>query len=169
MRIIRKGLFNIIRYLNITALLFMFLILLLQVFTRKVLNSPLPWPEELALLSMIWITFLGSYQVTVEKKHLKMDFLQSKIPTRYQPIMMIISQICVAVFLIFVNMKAYPFIKQAGSTSMPVSGIPMWVPYGLIWISAILMLMETIIQIIQESIKFSKGNIEGEEDKCSQS
>lgn len=43
-----------------TLLAVMTALILLQVFFRYVLNSPLVWAEELARLNMIWMAFLGA-------------------------------------------------------------------------------------------------------------
>ena len=42
----------------------------LQVVLRYVFNRPLPWPEELCVISLVWITFLGGSLVTRRNKHL---------------------------------------------------------------------------------------------------
>jgi TRAP-type C4-dicarboxylate transport system permease small subunit len=48
------------------------------------------------------------------------------------------------------NYYALPFIRTAGDTQLPITNIPMTVPYGIIWIALTLMLIEVVIQIITE-------------------
>ncbi|MCE7792908.1 TRAP transporter small permease [Salipaludibacillus sp. CUR1] len=150
MKMIHRSLFLIIKYSNNAVLFSMFTILLIQVIFRRVLSNPLPWPEEMAILSMIWITFLGAYQCTAENSHLKMSFLEDKIPSMWKPLLLIFSKSIVIWFLFMTNIWAYPFIQSAGKTTMPITGLPMWVPYGMIWLAFILMFVEVILQLITE-------------------
>ncbi|MEI3606469.1 TRAP transporter small permease [Pseudogracilibacillus sp. SE30717A] len=147
MRWINK-IYFVIKYVNITVLFTMFFVLMLQVITRKFLDNPLSWPEEISLITMIWISFFGAYQCTVENVHLKMDILSNKLSEKGKQILKVVSNFFVLGFLIMVVYWAYPFILQSGSLAMPVSGLPMWVPYGIIWISCMLMTIEIIRQII---------------------
>ncbi|WP_205165562.1 TRAP transporter small permease [Alteribacter salitolerans] len=158
MKNVRKYFFSVIKYLNISILLLMFGLLILQVVTRRLLNTPLPWPEEFALLCMIWITFFGAYQLTVENRHLKMDFLETKIPDQYRVYFQVFSKILIAGFLVMISIKGFSFIGQVGGTSMPVSGLPMWLPYCFIWISCILMLIEVVYQIVKQLIEVVSGD-----------
>ncbi len=132
-------------------MLAMFLILLLQVFSRKLLESSLAWPEEIALITMIWITFAGAYQITLEDKHLKMDFLEERIPYSIKPYIKIFSKLIVVAFLVIATFWGIQFVENTGSIKMPVSKLPMAVPYLIILISLALMLIEYLIQIFIES------------------
>lgn len=151
MILIRNYIHKSIRFINSMILLVMFLILLLQVFTRKLLESSLSWPEEVALITMIWLTFVGAYQVTIENKHLKMDFLEEKIPYSLKPYLRILSKAIVVVFLGVATFWGINFTQSAGSIKMPVSKLPMALPYCIILISLFLMLIEYLLQIVIES------------------
>ncbi|WP_181347832.1 TRAP transporter small permease [Thalassobacillus sp. CUG 92003] len=168
MKKIRLFTFYSIKYLNITMMFTMFIILLLQVITRKFLDTPLSWPEELSLVTMIWITFFGAYQCTVEESHLKMDFLQSKVPERLKPFILVTSKSVVLVFLGATCFWGFSFIQNVGSLTMPVTGLPMWVPYLIIWISCMLMFIEFTFQILGH-ISSGYSHREEDEEKCSQS
>src|SRR4030042_919798 len=63
--------------------LFLFVLLLIlavtQVLFRYVLMIPLPWTEELARFTLVWVTFLGAASVTRRKLHLAVDIFISKL------------------------------------------------------------------------------------------
>lgn len=162
---IQNYLFNTIKYLNIFALFMMFLILMIQVVTRKMLDNPLPWPEEISLITMIWITFFGAYQCSVEKIHLKMDFLDNKLSPKVKVLTNILSNLLILWFLVMVSYWAYPFIKMSGSIGMPVSELPMWVPYGMVWVSCILMAIEVFAQLVKSILEFKHTSDNGREVK----
>jgi TRAP-type C4-dicarboxylate transport system permease small subunit len=66
--------------------LFLFIVLIIlataQVLFRYVIQYPLPWTEELARFTLVWVTFLGAASVTRRKLHLAVDFFVSKLPLR---------------------------------------------------------------------------------------
>lgn len=150
MKRVHQVFYSIVKYFNSFILFSMFTIILLQVIFRKLLGNPLPWPEEISLLTMIWVTFIGAYQCTVEDSHLKMTFLENKLSKRKKSLLQIFSRIIVIFFLGLTNYYALPFIRTAGDTQLPITNIPMTVPYGIIWIALTLMLIEVVIQIITE-------------------
>lgn len=157
--------YNIVKYMNSTVLFSMFFIILLQVFYRKVLGNPLTWPEEIALLTMIWVTFIGAYQSMYEKGHLKMSFIEDKLSARGKSILLIFSKLIVISFLAIANYWALPFIKSAGKVKLPITDLPMALPYGIIWLSLLLMLIEVVIQIIIEIRYLAKHKPSSEEGK----
>lgn len=155
--------YNIVKYVNSFILFSMFFIILLQVFYRKVLGNPLTWPEEIALLMMIWVTFIGAYQSTYEEGHLKMSFIEDKLTERGKSILLIVSKLIVIFFLALSNYWALPFIQSAGKVKLPITNLPMAVPYGIIWAALILMFIEVVIQIILEVKKIVQYNKAAEE------
>ncbi len=67
-----RGLELIVAFL----LALMTVLIVLQVFFRYVLNSPLTWAEELARLSMIWLAFLGASVALWRRRHIKIEGLE---------------------------------------------------------------------------------------------
>lgn len=155
--------YNIVKYMNSTVLFSMFFIILLQVFYRKVLGNPLTWPEEIALLTMIWVTFIGAYQSMYEEGHLKMSFIEDKLSKRGKSFLLIFSKLIIIAFLAIANYWALPFIQSAGKVKLPITDLPMALPYGIIWAALLLMLIEVIIQIVLEIFKISKQTKSTEE------
>src|SRR5690625_378209 len=144
----RSSLYQIIKYSNSFILACMFLVLLLQVITRKFFNSPFLWPEEVSLIAMVWVTFFGAYQCTVENSHLKMEFLERVLSEKSKVIISLISGLLMFTFLLITVITGYSFVQKVGSIKMPVSGVPMWFPYMIIWVSCGLMMLDVLFQII---------------------
>ena len=65
----------------------MVLTILLQVFCRYVLNSALPWPEEVARAFMIWMMALVSAEAYRQGSFVAIDLLQESIPKRLSTIL----------------------------------------------------------------------------------
>jgi TRAP-type C4-dicarboxylate transport system permease small subunit len=62
----------------------LFILMFAHIFWRYVLNAPLTWSEELALILFIWLVFFGSSLAIRKHSHLVVDFIQvylSRNPT----------------------------------------------------------------------------------------
>ncbi len=61
--------------------LFVVLIILatLQILFRYVFMYPLPWTEELARFTLVWVTFFGAASATRRNLHLAVDFFINKL------------------------------------------------------------------------------------------
>ena len=55
------------------------LLTVLQVVFRYVLDSPLSWSEELARWLFVWSVFLGCALLISQHKHMRMEFLVSRV------------------------------------------------------------------------------------------
>ncbi len=66
----------------ITAVLMMAMVVLtlLQVVTRYVFETALPWTEELARLDLIYLTFFGSIVAFQRREHLRVEVLVHALP-----------------------------------------------------------------------------------------
>lgn len=164
MKKLRGWIYNTIIYLNAGMLFLMFVLLIVQVFYRKWLNDPLSWSEEIALLTMVWITFVGAYQCTAEDSHLKMSFLEDVLPKKLSVILKIFTKIIVVAFLIITAYLGIPLLESSVSRTLPISQITMLVPYLIIWGSIVLMIIEMILQIFIEVKKlFFTNNSDGKQ------
>lgn len=150
MKKIRGWIYNTIIYLNAGVLFLMFLLLIVQVFYRRWLNDPLTWSEEIALITMVWVTFVGAYQCTAEDSHLKMSFLEDILPKTLSVILGAFTKIIIIVFLFLAAYYGMPLLEMSVSRYLPITKLSMLVPYLIIWGSMILMIIEMIIQIIIE-------------------
>jgi len=131
-------------------LFFMATSLFAQVVLRRFARYTLSWPEEMAVVAMVFITFFGSYVLIISNDHLKLDIISEKVPAQCICYFNIINRIIVSFFLFIICVNAFYFIQKAGVAAMPITGISMRYVYGFVWFSCILMLFEVIIQIIIE-------------------
>jgi TRAP-type C4-dicarboxylate transport system permease small subunit len=73
-----------------------------QVFTRKVLNQPSTWTEELAVFMLVWVSLLGAAVAMGRGAHLGIDYFVGKLPPRIRLYTEVIVFLCVAAFSFFV-------------------------------------------------------------------
>ena len=78
------------------------------VYTRYVLNSASSWPEPLAVLLTVGITFIGAANCYRQRIHMNMTVGTDLLPPRLRPAAAVISELlmgAVAVFMLIWGMK----------------------------------------------------------------
>lgn len=145
---VRKALEKALTALGGLLLLAMFLVMMSQVVFRYVLSAPLPWPEELSLFMMGPLTFIGAYLAIIHEEHLNISFLLDISSPQVKAVMKTVGKLIIAAFLAITVFYGYDFIQKAGLLKTAVMKIPMWVTYGTIWLCCLLMLLETLLQLV---------------------
>ena len=69
-----KKVFNILRdcvelYIPIAALLIMFCTFVFQIFSRYILNNPVPWAYEVTVMCYLWMVVLGACYAYRDRSH----------------------------------------------------------------------------------------------------
>ena len=97
--------------------LFLFVLLLVlavtQVLFRYLLMIPLPWTEELARFTLVWVTFLGAASVTRRKLHIAVDYFIAKLPEKTGWVFSLCSYSLILVFLATVLWGALIMMEEA--------------------------------------------------------
>lgn len=75
-----------------------FAAILLQVFMRFVINSPLVWSEELSRYSFIWLSMLGWVYATKNGSHIKINAFVDALPSGTSRALKIFNNIAVIAF-----------------------------------------------------------------------
>ena len=96
-------LLQIIRNVNDAVVVVLFLAMtitvIIQVFFRFVIQSPLRWTEELARYLMIWLVLMASAIAMRNRSHLQVDVLTSALPQKPKRILTAIVDLLTIVFL----------------------------------------------------------------------
>ncbi len=144
----RKKLDKFVDIIIVILFTIIFSVVLLQIFFRYVLNSPLTWSEELSRYLFIWISFLGWTLATRHNTHIRVEFAINALPTKIRFIIKIISQI---IIIFFVGMLAYLGIRMA-ARSVDVPTITLFFTYAYIYaivpIASAIILFYTILDFI---------------------
>lgn len=106
------------------------------VFTRYVLNSASSWPEPMAILLMIWLSFLSAVICYREHLHISVGMLPNALKGKPRVVLGIIIEVMMmasSVFLLWFGMKLcqrlwYQSIAEFPAVSVGLSYLP--VPIG---------------------------------------
>jgi len=117
----------------------MFITLVIQVFSRQILNRPLMWTEELARLLFVYIAMIGITLGVKYEQHVGIEVFSDKFSPRLTKIMDIIKTILTGMailLLIFIGLK---ITKRKSSLELISLGISSGYLYGALPLGGILM------------------------------
>ena len=107
--------------------------ILLQVFFRYVLNSALPWPEEVARAFMIWMTAFVAAGAYRQGGFIAIDFFLQTIPKKFSTILqfvllVIAGIVLVELFILGIEFFQRGFRTRAASFNLPRAWIYLAMP-----------------------------------------
>ena len=121
-----------------------FVIMLLQIAFRYLLNSPLVWTEELARYLYIWACYLGAAVALRRGNHIVIALVRERLPARLATAVMLGTQ---ALALFFLGGLAWQGVRLA-VRAHTVLAITLPIPWSAIYaaasVSAVLMILETL-------------------------
>jgi TRAP-type C4-dicarboxylate transport system permease small subunit len=116
------------------------------VFFRYVLNSPLPWPEELARYSLVWLTFIGASLATKRNVHIVVDFAGLFLPERSRLLVALTVQLIVICFLVLFVVQGVRVVERMWVAVSPALSIRVGYVYLSIPIGTGLMIVHMLRQ-----------------------
>ena len=139
------------------------IIMLLQVFMRRIFNSPIVWAEDLTVFIFIWITFLGAAILFQKKALSSVDSFVMLFSEKVRLVIETIVDLIVSITSFYLLKLSIDFMnrqRMLGHKLGGALGIPIWiVTCGLI-ISISLIIIFGIGSIIKKIIiaRELKGN-----------
>lgn len=130
---------RIFKPITLVFLVIIIIACVLQVFSRYILNSSIPWTEELARYCFIWANMLGAAILVKKKGHAVIDFLVKNLHGLAKSIhLTLVNGIILAAsgILIYQSFLLMPVVAQqiSPATSIPMSYVYMSVPVGSVGI-----------------------------------
>lgn len=101
----------------------MFIVFLLQIFSRYVMVQPFGWTLELCLALWVWIIFLGCAFVVRERDHVTFDVLYLAVPARPRRIFALVAAVSIAATFAWSVLPTWEwidFLKIKRSATLPV-------------------------------------------------
>jgi C4-dicarboxylate transporter DctQ subunit len=147
-----KALNNFEEYILAVLLPFMCVTIFVATFMRFTNIMVLPWAEELARYTMIWILFFGISAAAKRGEHFCITVFVGLLPKNVQKIISVIRILLMTGFMLFVG-RFCIFILQNQIRNGQVSPAlfwPMWTMYSAVLIGCTLMLIRYIVFGIQE-------------------
>lgn len=99
------------------ALITMVGITVVNVFSRYVFRSAIPWAEELAVIGLVWSTFIGMAACYKRKAHLGIDFVVSHLPVMVQKWLQMVLMVAMVAFFGYMAYISGQFALAATKTT----------------------------------------------------
>lgn len=94
------------------------------VFGRYVLNATPTWAEQLALLLIVFITFLSAAVGVHEQRHLSVDFLRDALPRGARRTLLVVGDLVMAGFGLLMALHAWDLVVFKWSSTIPLLDLP---------------------------------------------
>lgn len=91
---------------------FMFAIMVMQIVSRYIFNSPIIWTDEMTTLLQVTLGFLGIGYGIRKKSHVCLSGFYDKMPGRVQHMVSILTDILVIVCLVFIIEQGFFYTKM---------------------------------------------------------
>jgi len=124
---VSKGLLDFVEiYLPVLTFSTMFIIFILGIIFRYLLNNPLAWAFELKRFLFIWTLLLAGCFTRREHQHVTFDLLYERVSPKTQAIFRIISNLTIAILF---SVAWYPSFKYIDFLGYHVSTV-LRIPYN---------------------------------------
>lgn len=148
---IKKVLAKLLAGIATILLSVMTILVLYQVFTRYILNSPAAFTEELVRYFLIWTGFIGAAYAFLTRQHMSLVLILNKLTPAKRRMLMAIIDILILVFAIFViTIGGFKLAMSARKVYSALLGIPRSLVYAMAPISGIFIIIAQFINIYED-------------------
>ena len=133
--------------------------LLIEVLTRYLLQSPLSLAEELGGYMLVAITFMGLAYTWKEKGHVRVELLISRFPEKVRQRIRFITLIAATIFTIPLIKACYDLLLESILFSSRSGGwlrTPLVYPQTILIIGSVLLFLQLLAEIIKATMAFKK-------------
>jgi TRAP-type C4-dicarboxylate transport system permease small subunit len=125
---------------------------LVGVFARYVLNDALPWPEELARYTMIWLAWLGGGLALRRGAHIAVEFVLDAMPRPLRAATVFAGRLGILLFLGLCLVYGLQLVGRVSLQTTVALGVSMQVPYLSVPIGSALMIYHLLIVMFLPSL-----------------
>jgi len=129
-------------------LVFMFIIVIIGIFFRYIINIPIFGTEEFARYIMFYMVMLGSAVAFREKKHPALLFVIQKFPINFLRVWNFVKDIIIIIILIIIFKEGYLMAVDEMIMKSPALRISFFWVYLAFPIGALLMIFQIIANYI---------------------
>ncbi|WP_203341076.1 TRAP transporter small permease [Planococcus beijingensis] len=134
-------------------------VVFIQVVARKLMPVPIPWTEEVAKISLLWITYLGLAATFQQNYHIRIDLLDAflKTPRKKKMVDLFIQVLGVlfAAALVYLSFSYFQEQLEFGQRTN-ILRLPMWAVLLPLMVGGVLTFVHFLIKII-ESLREMRG------------
>lgn len=127
-----KLLTRVFERLLVSIIAFQAALLILSVFFRYILNSPIVWSDEIVRYSLVWMTFAGAALATRDDKHILVDVIDTILSEKGRKITNGFVDLVVIAFMAFL---IYYGIRMTDYERGMFGETLTWISYAYVYVS----------------------------------
>lgn len=132
-------------------LTFMTVLVLIQFFSRYILNSPVAFTEELVRYSLIWTGFIGAAYAFSTREHMSLTLIRDKFTGKAHTALLVVIDGLILLMAIFVfTIGGFKLAVSASREFSALLGIPRSLVYSIAPISGVFIVLAQIINIYED-------------------
>lgn len=135
----------------------MFITLVMQIFSRQILNRPLTWTEEVARLVFVYIAMLGVTLGIKYDQHVGIEVFSDKFSPKVARVMDIVKTILTGIIIVLLIIIGLGITKRKSSLDLISLGISSGYLYAALPIGGVMMGIR-YVENIYKKLKVKKLN-----------
>lgn len=160
---VRKLMTKLLAGIATVLLSAMTLLVLYQVFTRYILNSPAAFTEELVRYLLIWTGFIGAAYAFFTRQHMCLGIVRDSLNPAGKKILMVAVDLLILAFALFViTIGGIKLAMSARKVYSALLGIPRSLVYAMAPVSGIFMITAQVLNLYED---ITGNTMEGGEEK----
>jgi TRAP-type transport system small permease protein len=139
---------KVIEAINAVILLFMFVIVILSMAFRVVIQIPASWTEELAQYTLIFLVFIGSAALMADDGHIRITILVDRMGKGPRLILNVVGSLLMLPFIVMFTIGAYKNMLMNWGVELPtVDWMTMGYMYLVLFISGLVMTLYVLMNL----------------------
>jgi len=134
--------------------LLILIIVIVGVFYRYVLRSPLGWTTEVSRYLLVWGGLLAISIVLYEKNHIAINFILNSLPEKLRLVLNIVFRVLIAYFFYILIYYGIQMSERALTQSIPTLNISVFWVFVAIPVTSFI----SLVQLILTSLSDIPGN-----------
>lgn len=98
-------------YIPVISFLIMFVVFIVQVFSRYVILRPIPWAYEVTVTAYLWLVILGAVFAQRDNAHVRFTLFYDKLTVKNKTICAFIGNLLMAIAFIYSFIPSLKFIN----------------------------------------------------------
>lgn len=133
----------------------MTVIVFVEVISRYVFNYTPSWSEEVTILLMTWMAFLGMALGIKSNTHLQISFLVDRMPGAVKKVFLCFDEIVVVAFGVVLLVFGVMICRESTGSVMSSTGLPEYTAYLMVPCTGVLVVIYSCIRAV--NVFLTKG------------
>jgi TRAP-type C4-dicarboxylate transport system permease small subunit len=148
------------KYVSSITFSILFIVFVLQIFFRYVLNRPLVWPYEVSIFAFIWTVMLGACYAKRHNVHVKFNLVYDRQKPLVQTIFRIIGNTAIVTAFCIALFPTYKFIQFMRNDRSVDLKIPFDIAFGPYLVFMVIIIVRVAIDLVNDVRRLVKGEVE---------